>query len=375
MPNNMTRNLSLVHGDETIQAGFLGRTITAATGFSKELFRNGRHEASIRHDDPTLSLESLPGQEQYKAKNGDRLLTINLGPTQLTLKGIFYTKDNYSASYEVLLELKVNNPSLFAQRYAQESDPVNILQMGIIQEYDTYAARTLHNMLDKTKLRHDALYNRQSAKVGITVAEIYKSEIYADPRKARINELEREAEVQKSEITITSEVELLKAQETRKLDDITRAKTAEENHFKRQQHHQDKELERQQRQLDGNIDRQQKDLDNQLTIQQQMRQQLLNEVTTHLITEMKNKLDEGMSVDEVLGTNPLLRNMLPQPLQTSVPKLLEAEQQSLPSRSTHIRERQDSHLPPPVPPQNKGNSPKTPIPQSDTAEYSEVEEE
>lgn len=353
MTNDITRSISLVINDEVIQTNFLGKTINSSTGFSKEIFRNGRHEASVCLADVTIIVESSPAQDQYKARNGDRMLTINLGPAQLLLKGNFYTKDNYTASYEVLLELKVNNPSLFAQRYLQQSDPAGILQMAIIQEYDTYAARTPHNQLDRTKLRYDARYNTQSAKVGIVVVEIYKSEIYADPRRARINEMEQEAEVDKSNITITSEVNILRVTEASKLDEIERKERAKDRRFENEQ----------------------KTLDEDRQMQQKMKQELMSQITAQMVTEMTHTIDGNMTVDEMLRTNPILQNMFTPLLQPNSIPLPDGEKQTQIPESTTVRERQDGYLPPPVPPQNKNNSPKIPIPESDAAEYSEIEGE
>ena len=352
MANDVTRGLPLVNADEYIQAGFLGKTISASTGFSKEIFRDGRHVASVRFVDTTISVESSPAQDQFKARQGDRMLTINLGPARLPLKGNFYTKDTCTASYEVLLEIKVNNPSLFALCYLQQSDPAGILQMAIIQAYDTYAGRTPHNLLDKTKLRHDARYNTQSAKVGIVVTETYKSEIYADSRRARINEMEREAEVEKSSITITSEVQMLRATEASKIDAFERTEKAKERDFERQQQM----------------------LDEAMKMQLEGQQKLMSQLTAHMITEMANHIDGNMTVEEMLRTNPILQNMLPL-LQPGLTALPGAEKQAQLSEPTTVRERQDAYLPPAVPPQNKSNSPKIPIPESDVAEYQEIEGE
>ena len=354
MSNDVTGRLSLVSSDEVIQASFLGKTIIASTGFSKEIFRNGRHEASVRLDEPGISLESSPALNQYKARNGDRVLTVNLGPAQLPLKGNFYTKDNYSPSYEVLLELKVSNPSLFAERYLQQSDPAGILQMAIIQEFDEYAIRTPHSLLNKTKLRHDARYNTQSAKVGIVVTEIYKSEIYADSRLARINEMEREAEVEKSNIIITSEVKMLRATESGKLDEIERNEKAKDRDFARQQQRHDEDM----------------------AMQQKAKERLMSQVTDYMITQMGRSIDGDISIEEMLQTNPILRDLLTPLLQTdSSATLLEGGKQTQLPGSTKVRARQDSSLPPPVPPKNQHSGSKIPIAESDNAEFSEIEGE
>ena len=132
----MTDELQLVQS-ATVK-GFLvlfGRSLSVAEGFSLEVFRGDTYLGSIISRDIKAAGDVKKRCERLGAHGGDTILRVNLGPRMLTLDGKLYTQDGCTRAYEIMLELHVSNPFLFAQCYRQESDPVMLAKAAIEGEF------------------------------------------------------------------------------------------------------------------------------------------------------------------------------------------------------------------------------------------------
>lgn len=353
--NEETQKLGLIE-EKGITASLLGRSISATPGFSKEIFQGGKYLGSVRlsAERSQLSADSPVGVAQMKIRTECLLLMVNLGPQTMILKGIFSTKDRYSASYEIAVEVRVHNPLLFAQRYLQKSDPIGLLKASILQDIDEYAARTDHDSLNPAKLRHDVRYNTQSAKIGLLVTEIYKTQIYADPRLARIHEMEQDAQVDKATINTTFEIDMLRENRTSALkgqhNDNERKEQAKANQFER---------------------------DEQKRAQDALRQQQITDMLTGKLTDRwMQQIDTDIynnnsSMDDILENDPRLLNLF----SSIFPADRSAELEQGTKHQSEIEVKQEKIGPPSSTPPDPGQIPPLPIHESDIGEFREITNE
>lgn len=352
MINEQTDLLDLVRV-ETIKPSLFGTKIVPAHGFSREVFRQGTHIGSVRapEDINLLAPGQHPGMQELKASTQDTLVTVNMGLRTLDLKGIFYTEDGYKPTYDVQLEIRVNNPLLFAQHYMTRSDPIALMKSAIVQEFNEYALRTLHENLSQTKLRYDALSHIQSKHVGVLVTQIYRSTIYSDEEFASRREREREADKQKHEAKLQAEVEgyrygfEIQGKKRRQADEQDMQAAA--NDFTRQQ---DKINQQHQHSKNFNA-------------------QSTEKVLNHLLAQIDNQIDQGISVEEILE-NPLLQKHI-------TPLLSSPERPALPAPDT-VRGGTEIHQAKAILPSSENSGPSqdqpSPIPESTTGQYRFLDE-
>jgi len=215
MANEMTDKLQLIQS-ATIKGflGLFGRSLSVAEGFSLEVFRGDTHLGSIISNDIKVAGDVKKRCERLGARDGDTILRVNLGPRMLTMGGKLYTQDGYTRAYEIMLELHISHPALFAQCYRQQSDPVMLAKTAIEGEFQKYAERNKHDAMDVAKLRLDAeqtLNIASNQRFGLSVTRAHKSYLWLDPKHAQKLEAWRQADVEQTKLQANAEVEKTRA--------------------------------------------------------------------------------------------------------------------------------------------------------------------
>lgn len=289
MNNEQTDVLDLVHVD-TLNTGIFGEKIGAAHGFSKEIFRQGLHTGSVRAPEDTnlLAPDHNPSTRELKVNGQVTLVNVNLGLRTLDLKGSFHTQDGFTPSYDVQLELRINNPLWFAQHYLRRSDPIALVKSAIIQEFNEYALRTIHENLSQTKLRYDALSHIQSKHIGVLVTQIFRSNIYSDAEFTRLREIRLGANRQKLEIETKAEVE------------------SYQYGFDSKMNKRRKQDEQELQAMDNAFEREEALVDQNHENVKEFREKLADRVLNHLLAQIDNQIDQGLSLDDILE-NPMLQ--------------------------------------------------------------------
>src|SRR5690349_12987371 len=134
--NRMTNELGLVEIISMTRWGML--TLNVPTGFSLEVFRAGRHLASI-------TPQNMDRRWDFGVlMMGDTILKVNLGYRYQTFKGQLHSADGFTRGYEIDLRLCISNATLFALQYLQQSDPILLAQKEIELKLELYAQTLNH---------------------------------------------------------------------------------------------------------------------------------------------------------------------------------------------------------------------------------------
>lgn len=325
MSNEQTDALGLVVVD-ILNTGLFGTRVVAAHGFSKEVFRQGLHIGSVRapEDLNLLTPDHNPSVHELKVNAQITLVTVNMGLRILDIRGSFHTRDGHAPTYDVQLEIRINNPLLFAQHYLRHSDPVALVKSAIIQEFNEYALRTFHENLSQTKLRYDALSHTQNKHAGVLVTQIYRSNIYADAEVAHLREIRRNANRRKLEIETKADIENY------------------QYGFDSQLNKRRKQDELELRAMDSDFERKEELIDQNHENVKTIKEKLADKVLNHLLTQIDNQIDQGMSLEEILENPTLQKHIAPllgSPKQPALPEVgmeygsveVEQERPALPS--------------------------------------------
>jgi len=231
MPNSMTDGLGLVQS-ATVKGflGLFGRTLSVADGFSLEVFREDSHLGSIMSNDIKVASDVKKRCERLGARDGDTILRINLGPRMLTMTGKLYTHDGYARAYEIVVQVQVNHPPRFAQRYRQQSDPIKMAKEAVEGEFQKYAERNTHDSMDQANLRYlaeHALDIASNQEIGVVVIRAHKSLLWLDPKYARELELRQQARVNQTELETTAQVETTRVNTTTEVKKLQTSREAE----------------------------------------------------------------------------------------------------------------------------------------------------
>jgi hypothetical protein len=215
--NTLTDQLNLVQREEA--RGILRlftRQRSVSDGYCLAVFRKEEYRGSILSNEVVTEGDIKRRTERLGVRDGDTILRINLGSRPLTIRDTLNTYDGYSRFYTLDIEIAVNDPRSFAQRYLQSSDPVNLARIAIEGYLQRQAAREIHDELNDEMLRNyaeRALRDGSNRSFGIQVVSAHKLIILMDPRRSKELEIEQQAQLKEKEIREQSRVKQIETQE------------------------------------------------------------------------------------------------------------------------------------------------------------------
>jgi len=267
MNNPLTDTLKLVHQEEGHGTFHIFRRKRAEKySFCLVVFRGKAFLGYIPSSDITVEGDILRRYERIGIKNGDTILSVNLGPQPLEISDTLPTRDGYPCDYRLILDIRVIDPVKFAQQYVQETDPVARAKTAIEGHIQQCSGHYSHDDMNDGLLREfaeESLTIEPNADFGLTVVKAQKATLFMNPTRAREREIARNraieeqwiqsegylSRVQKQEDidlqTLATQgeldVEQLKIEAKRKQDEID-AELARQEEIKRQEHEHRKSL-------------------------------------------------------------------------------------------------------------------------------------
>jgi hypothetical protein len=225
MPNTLTDQYALVK-TTTLDVNFiqllLGKTVNYNDGFSRELFREGKHLRSLRA--PTDSIS---------ARKGDTLLAVNTGIVTAPFTDKLPTRDGYFITYDATVRLFVEDARTFAIGYVQGIDPLQKTVDVILAALKREVARGQHDQMSDEYLRgvveHETGIRRPLqlpwgmgeatlvVEYGVAILDAQTMSPRADPKRvAEIEEAERVAK-ERERLRREKEIELAKIEQQKNI--------------------------------------------------------------------------------------------------------------------------------------------------------------
>lgn len=219
MHNQATNQLRLVEEIVFKTLPFLPHTLPNLQNVSQEIFRDGKYIGTVSPYNQ--------GSSSRKVRNGDVIYRVKLLPQIYSIAGTLTTRDNYMPTYNMTLELQVNDPRIFVQNYLQQNDPVNLVITQLKDLFQQHAAQLEHDKIRNLELLLQRCNNTFSD-LGVKIIQIYKFTLRNDPKRTEELALSQDTEMKKALIEAKAEIQLLDDQLIRKLK-------AEQKEFERQE--------------------------------------------------------------------------------------------------------------------------------------------
>src|SRR5579863_8196491 len=179
MSNTLTHTLKLVQTEEGRSTfAIFRRKRTEHYGFCLVVFRGKAFLGYIPSSDITVEGDILPRYERIGIKNGDTILSVNLGPQPLEISDTLPTRDGYPCDYGLILDIRVIDPVKFAQQYVQETDPVARAKTAIEGHIQQCSGHYLHDDMNEGLLREFAeqsLTIEPNTAFGLTIVKAQKA--------------------------------------------------------------------------------------------------------------------------------------------------------------------------------------------------------
>ena len=223
--NPVTDTLRLVQKEEGRSTFYIfRRKRTEQYGFCLVIFRGKALLGYIPSTDIMVEGDILRRYKQIGIKDGDTILSVNLGPQPLEIKDSLPTKDGYPRQYSLLLDVCVIDPIKFAQRYIQDTDPVARARTAIEGYIQSCASQWRHDDLNENVLRdfaEQALTIEPNTSLGLKVVKAQKASLPMNPDRAREIEIARKRDLEEKEIQAKGFVDRAKKQEEINLETLS----------------------------------------------------------------------------------------------------------------------------------------------------------
>jgi hypothetical protein len=280
--NGMTNTLGLVETVSTTRWDMI--TLNVPNGFSLEVFRGGRHLASI-------TSQNMERRWDFGVlMRGDTIHKVNLGYRYKAFQGQLYSSDGFVRAYEIDLRLYVSNPTLFAVQYLQMSDPILLVHKEIERILELYARPLNHNSMNEEHIYEIANREFSSAAQhcsGVSVDQI-SVHLSLDPSYRAVLDIRKNTmveEVRLNEQTYLEDISLRNQTPLqRRRDELKR-----ESEIQFTVHHIRKA-----------------ELEDQYT----RRQTVQGAFTRGMADRIADQLNRGYSMEEILRSNPELSDAL-----------------------------------------------------------------
>src|SRR5579859_3248935 len=215
--NTLTDQFNLVQREEA--KGILRlftRQRSVSDGYCLVVFRKEEYRGSILSNEVVTEGDMKRRTERLGVRDGDTILRVNLGSFPLSISERLSTLDGYIRSYKLDLEIGVNDPRSFAQRYLQQSDPVNLARIAIEGYLQRYAIRKRHDELRDDMLRdqaEQALRESSNRSFGLQVVAAHKLALYMDPKRSKELEIIQQGQLREKEIREQSRIKQIETEE------------------------------------------------------------------------------------------------------------------------------------------------------------------
>lgn len=215
--NTMTDALKLVQPEEGKGTLHLfSRKQAERFGFCLVILRNEACLGFIASSDIVVASDIQRKYERIGVRDGDTILSVNLGPQPLEITDTLPTKDGSPRAYKLTLEITVNDPVKFAQRYIQHSDPVALAKTAIEGYIQRCTSTQLHDEISERMLRgyaEQALKMEPNPSIGLTVKIAHKATLWMNPEREKALKYEREKIVRERQIEDEGYIERLRVEQ------------------------------------------------------------------------------------------------------------------------------------------------------------------
>ncbi len=200
MYNQVTDRYRFVEVKVIAAPPVLGRMISSVEGYSLQLFRSKEYVRSLRPHNPKSGPvsrtrpKSVQKPQQMKVYNGDVIYQIDMHPHSIPIVGSFKTKDNYVRIYDIILDLVVDDPVLFAKGYSVGKDPVNLAIDAFRNDLQKYAEGHEHDKLTTMRQTGYEWNYGLSNGTGMRIHQIKQWTLREDPKRVETSEIEQDAE-------------------------------------------------------------------------------------------------------------------------------------------------------------------------------------
>ncbi|HJT56269.1 MAG TPA: hypothetical protein VJ761_07240 [Ktedonobacteraceae bacterium] len=223
--NPVTDTLRLVQKEEGRSTFYIfRRKRTEQYGFCLVIFRGKALLGYIPSTDIMVEGDILRRYKQIGIKDGDTILSVNLGPQPLEIRDSLSTRDGYPRQYTLVLDVCVIDPIKFAQRYVQDTDPVARARTAIEGYIQSCASQWRHDDLNENVLRdfaEQALTVEPNTSLGLKVVKAQKASLPLNPDRAREIEIARKREIEEQEIQAKGIVDRARKQEEINLETLS----------------------------------------------------------------------------------------------------------------------------------------------------------
>lgn len=219
MNNQVTNQVRLVEEIVFKTLPFLSHTLPNLQNVSQEIFRDGKYIGTVSPYNQ--------GSSSRKVCNGDIIYRVKLLPQIYSFAGTLTTRDNYMPTYDMALELQVNNSHIFIQYYLQQNDPVNSVITQLKELFQQHVAQLEHDKIINPELLLER-WNNSFSNLGVKITQICKFTLRDDPKRTKELVLSQDTEMKKALIKAQAEIQFLEDQQTRQLK-------AEQKEFERQE--------------------------------------------------------------------------------------------------------------------------------------------
>jgi hypothetical protein len=185
-------------------------------GFCLVIFRKDACLGFISSSDIVVASDIQRKYDRIGVKDSDIILSVNLGPKPLEITDTLPTKDTLPRAYKLTLEISVNDPVKFAQRYIQESDPVALAKTAIEGYIQRCTSNQLHDDISERMLRdyaEQALRMEPNPSIGLTVKIAHKATLWMNPEHEKALKEERERQARERRIEGEGYLARLEAQQ------------------------------------------------------------------------------------------------------------------------------------------------------------------
>lgn len=198
--------------------------IPARKGINREVFRGKNYIGSV--NSPSIRLGDQRERESapVKARKGDLIYNVLLTPQLYNFTGFIGTKDGFQRTYEVRLQLQVNNSKRCVECYREGRDPAAMAIGHFKSKFEQYFSRFVYDEIDHIKVSTEKLNKQLDDMCGIIVVHM-NWKFYLDLQREKALQIRRNAELRKIEIETEAEVKEL--EERQKMDRERRQKQFE----------------------------------------------------------------------------------------------------------------------------------------------------
>jgi hypothetical protein len=300
-PNSETEKLGFAYA-ETVRGAWgnlFKPEVSAAQGYSIEVFRGRSHIGSIAVTNTTGANQFQQQLRSRKVQNGDILIWVSLMPRQVDMNVPLTTIDGNYPVCRLTLMLRVDPAratdfaNLFYQSTSQNNDPVVMAKAPITSALQRYARQRTYEQLDDDDMRHRALQSLygQNKQYGLIVDSVSYLSVPPDEHIARRIQIGQEARTQRVQIEETANNNALQ-------DQLDQERTMQQNAFRRSQSS-----------LDNAHQRSEQELDNTHRRRQELHEGLHQTIQQGLINRLQRNLNAGKSLYHIQDENPDIANI------------------------------------------------------------------